>query len=306
MLFTEAVRQRALPRLGLPEIPRIIEPPQFAPAARARQSWAAAITGRVRRQAAVLAVVALAFATTVTGVSAYAAIQGSSSASASRLQVYSSAGVTGTLDTRVANLSATTLMAHVPFVQQVRYLNVASTGGAEPQRFINGAHQANVVEYIQNVGAQVTLPYANDALTTKQAADIWRWTSAVNQAREERARLQAPVAQPSPSTVWHAPAISGGTAIHGVTNTFYACVGNGFCGNMANGQQVFAGAAACSYDLPMGTQFVINQDPTGRVFTCLDRGALAPTWVDVWFYDAADGYAWQSIVGMNVSITIIN
>jgi hypothetical protein len=105
---------------------------------------------------------------------------------------------------------------------------------------------------------------------------------------------------------WSAPPISDGTVIYGVTNTFYACVGNGFCGNMANGQQVFAGAAACSNDLPMGTQFIINEDPTGRVFTCLDRGALGPTHVDVWFYDVADGYAWQSIVGSNVSITILN
>jgi hypothetical protein len=40
------------------------------------------------------------------------------------------------------------------------------------------------------------------------------------------------------------------------------------------------------------------------VFTCLDRGALSATWVDVWFYDIADGWAWQSLVGTSGEIII--
>ena len=74
---------------------------------------------------------------------------------------------------------------------------------------------------------------------------------------------------------------------------------------MATGQAPFEGAAACSSNLPFGTRFSIANDPAGRVFTCLDRGALSPTWVDVWFYDAADGWAWQSIVGTSSDIIIV-
>lgn len=79
--------------------------------------------------------------------------------------------------------------------------------------------------------------------------------------------------------------------------TFYACVGDGFCGNMASGAPVFDGAAACSNDLAMGTRFSIVTDPSGRIYQCLDRGHLAPTWVDVWFYDVASGWPWQAAVG---------
>lgn len=103
---------------------------------------------------------------------------------------------------------------------------------------------------------------------------------------------QAVAAAPSPAAA-QAP----GGVIQGVRVTFYACLGNGFCGLMANGQQAFEGAAACSSDLPTGTRFSIVTDPTGRTYECLDRGRLAPTWVDVWWYDAADGWAWQSQVG---------
>ena len=49
---------------------------------------------------------------------------------------------------------------------------------------------------------------------------------------------------------------------------------------------------------------VIN--PMGRVFTCLDRGLLGPSWVDIWFYDPADGWAWQQLIGGTYSdITIV-
>ena len=66
---------------------------------------------------------------------------------------------------------------------------------------------------------------------------------------------------------------------------------------MANGQQVFAGAAACSYNLSFGTRFQIANDPTGRTYVCLDRGVPNATWVDIWFYDAADGWDWQTAFG---------
>ncbi len=67
------------------------------------------------------------------------------------------------------------------------------------------------------------------------------------------------------------------------------------------------GAAACSYNLPFGTKLTIAGDPTGRVYECLDRGALANTWVDVYFEDTRDGMAWQSQLGGTVAnITIVN
>jgi hypothetical protein len=76
---------------------------------------------------------------------------------------------------------------------------------------------------------------------------------------------------------------------------------------MASGIQVFEGAAACSADLPFGTRIRINGDPTGRVYECLDRGHLANTWIDVFFYDTRDGIAWQSLLGGTVSnIEIVN
>ena len=70
---------------------------------------------------------------------------------------------------------------------------------------------------------------------------------------------------------------------------------------------MFEGAAACSGDLPFGTKIRIQGDPTGRVYECLDRGALAATWIDVFFYDTRDGIAWQSLLGGTVTdIEIVN
>jgi hypothetical protein len=91
--------------------------------------------------------------------------------------------------------------------------------------------------------------------------------------------------------------------------TIYGCSGpgGGFCNAMATGITVFEGAAACSADLPFGTKIMITGDPTGRVYECLDRGALASTWIDVFFYDTQDGIAWQSLLGGTVSnIEIVN
>ncbi len=91
--------------------------------------------------------------------------------------------------------------------------------------------------------------------------------------------------------------------------TIYGCVGpgGGFCNGMASGIQVFEGAAACSADLPFGTKIRISGDPTGRVYECLDRGHLASTWIDVFFYDTRDGIAWQSLLGGTVTaIEIVN
>ncbi len=80
--------------------------------------------------------------------------------------------------------------------------------------------------------------------------------------------------------------------------TFYACYGEagGFCGTMANGETVHEGAAACGSAWPLGTVLRIEGDPLGPV-TCKDRGLLAPTQVDRFFWREADGWAWLQTVG---------
>ncbi len=53
--------------------------------------------------------------------------------------------------------------------------------------------------------------------------------------------------------------------VDNVNVTFYDCLDQGFCGTMYNGGQVYEGAAACSWNLPIGTRFFIHGDPTGRI-----------------------------------------
>jgi hypothetical protein len=91
--------------------------------------------------------------------------------------------------------------------------------------------------------------------------------------------------------------------------TIYGCQGpgGGFCNHMSAGGVPFEGAAACSSNLPFGTRLTIDGDPTGRTYECLDRGALAATWIDVYFENTADGIAWQSSLGSTVTdIHIVN
>jgi hypothetical protein len=89
------------------------------------------------------------------------------------------------------------------------------------------------------------------------------------------------------------------------TLTFYDCMVQKFCGAMANGQKVYEGAAACSYNLAMGTMFTIKGDPTGRVYVCKDRGLLPNTHVDIFWNNPADGWAWQRAVGSRGTIEFV-
>ena len=93
--------------------------------------------------------------------------------------------------------------------------------------------------------------------------------------------------------------------ISGVNLTFYDCLSQGFCGAMYNGRRVYEGAAACSWNLAIGTRFTIDGDPTGRVYICEDRGLLANTWIDVFWHDPADGWRWQAAVGRRGTIEIV-
>jgi hypothetical protein len=111
----------------------------------------------------------------------------------------------------------------------------------------------------------------------------------------------APTATPIPSGV----DLLVRALIHNVNITFYDCLNDGFCGAMYNGQRVYEGAAACSWNLPIGTKFRILGDPTARVYRCDDRGWLANTWVDISFYDPADGWRWQAQVGRYGTIEIV-
>jgi hypothetical protein len=97
-----------------------------------------------------------------------------------------------------------------------------------------------------------------------------------------------------------------GSLLHGVNVTFYDCLVQGFCGDMYNGEPVYEGAAACSWDLPLGTRFAIQNDPTGRIYICADRGLLLDTWVDIFFYSPEDGWAWQQSVGRYATILILS
>jgi hypothetical protein len=127
-------------------------------------------------------------------------------------------------------------------------------------------------------------------------------------AAEEAAAASRAVAAPAPSTVSSASGLEPGTVLRARV-TIYGCTGpgGGFCNHMASGGSAFEGAAACSYNLPFGTKLSIAGDPTGRVYECLDRGALANTWVDVYFDDTRDGMAWQSLLGGTVAdIKIVN
>jgi hypothetical protein len=286
--------------------PQVVYPAPFgAREAVAQPPWLSRLSQRFTRQALIALFFAAVLAAVATAIPAWSALQNSDTTSRSYV-TRSSIGVTGTAATRVEDLGVTTFVGQIPFVQHMRYLNTLAGVAPEPALFVQGAREANLAQYVQSVGVQVTLPYLNETVQTKTEIDAWTDAVAAQQRQyaaieQQDATYRLAVSQP----VFQTPALAGGTRIAGSTVTFYSCLNNGFCGTMASGAEVFSGAAACSIDMPFGTRFVIASDPTGRVFTCLDRGALAPPWVDVWFYDDADGWAWQSIVGTRSDLMIV-
>jgi hypothetical protein len=81
--------------------------------------------------------------------------------------------------------------------------------------------------------------------------------------------------------------------------------GGGFCGHMRDGDIVYPGAAACSYDY-LGQHFRIIGDPLERVYTCADTGsAVHGQHRDIWFLNSDDGMNWQAVVGRNITIEIL-
>ncbi len=86
--------------------------------------------------------------------------------------------------------------------------------------------------------------------------------------------------------------------------TFYSCLGprGGFCGAMSSGNVVYEGAAACGSAYALGDRVSIVGDPTGRVYVCEDRGWLAPTQVDVFWYREEEGLAWMAQVARRADV----
>lgn len=64
--------------------------------------------------------------------------------------------------------------------------------------------------------------------------------------------------------------------------TFYTATGN----PMANGEWPYEGAAACSYDIPLGTWVYL---PDGMPLQCLDRGNLEITHIDAYAESYSEG-----------------
>jgi hypothetical protein len=113
------------------------------------------------------------------------------------------------------------------------------------------------------------------------------------------------ISPPPPQAPLGTPTVTETGPIENVNITFYDCANQGFCGDMFNGEWVYEGAAACSWNLPLNTAFYIVGDPTQRIYVCKDRGLLNDTWVDIFWYHPSDGYNWQSSVGRYGTINIV-
>ncbi|HEX5369067.1 MAG TPA: hypothetical protein VFY10_06585 [Dehalococcoidia bacterium] len=115
-----------------------------------------------------------------------------------------------------------------------------------------------------------------------------------------------PTPPPPPQEPPAAEVVRSGAVIRGVNLTFYDCLDGGFCGRMFDGENVYEGATACSWNLPIGTRFYILGDPSGRAYVCKDRGMLSDTWIDVFFHNPEDGWVWQHSVGRSGTIKVIS
>ena len=123
--------------------------------------------------------------------------------------------------------------------------------------------------------------------------------------------MRAGSVPPAPGTT---PTTSG-TVVDGRL-TYYYCNqgtiavgigdGGGWCGAMANGQIVYAGAAACARE-NLGQRFRILGDPLDRTYTCADTGsAVHGNHRDIWFDNSDDGLKWSQQVGESGRIEILS
>jgi hypothetical protein len=299
----------ALVDLRLRSLPRLIEPPTFIPRTRALQlqpAWLAWIEARLGGRLALAGLVALILVV-ATAVPAWAALQ-PGAAQPDVARVASSAGVTGTASSRLEDVGLRTVMQDFSVTQYQRIQAAVAGPGQLSFGFGNTVREAQIAQYGDTVSAQVMLPQIDGALQTKAAAVKYMTAMADYEAAQEAARQAAAPPPAGQYGAFDGNVDSSGSAtgsISGAYITFYDCASGGFCGSMSSGDQVFAGAAACSYNLATGTRFTIDGDPSGRTYVCLDRGGGGPTWIDIWFYDPSDGYAWQGVVGNYGTINII-
>jgi hypothetical protein len=290
--------------------PKLVEPPQFKPSSRAvaaQPGWLERSSWRLGRQAIIALLAVASVVLVVTSLPAWGDLASSSSSPAVESAVVrSSSGATGDASTRVERLGAHSFVGRNPFVSRALLLSEASAARS-PFEFVAGARQASIADYVSGLGFSAAVPYQDAALEAQRTLNAWN-SAVIEEVLEQRMATESSAALasgPPGGAIWSSN-MAAGTLISNVTVTFYACAGNGFCGNMASGYQVYPGAAACSYDMAFGTKFVVVNDPTQRVFTCLDRGALATPWVDIWFYSVAEGYAWIASVGGVSDIRIVD
>lgn len=121
----------------------------------------------------------------------------------------------------------------------------------------------------------------------------------------------APLPAPLSTPTTRLNTVSYGTA----SITYYYCSpgtrngaagdGGGFCGFMANGQRVHAGAASCAAAY-MGQRFMIAGDPLARVYTCEDTGGgVTAGHRDIWFANSDEGGDWWRVVGQRAEIFVL-
>jgi hypothetical protein len=174
---------------------------------------------------------------------------------------------------------------------------VATPEAAPAEETIEAAAPAGPIDF--EAGSE---PLTQEAPVEPTAAPANTTQSAIKPPGPEAA--PTPVPTPKPQRQRATGASLG--LINNVNLTFYDCLDQGFCGKMSSGVKVYEGAAACSWNLPQGTRLRILGDPTGRVYVCEDRGLLDDTWVDVFFHDPEDGWAWQKAVGRLGTIEIVS
>jgi hypothetical protein len=149
-------------------------------------------------------------------------------------------------------------------------------------------------------------PSINVGSATSEELDEIHETLVQVVAREELSDMQGRTTRANSNSQ-----LSGGTGSYQeisdqeVRVTFYSCPPCTEGNLMYSGVVAYEGAAACSWDMELGTRFTLDGDPTGRVYTCLDRG-LGPgtAWVDVFFEEESDGWQWQSEVGSRARIQL--
>ena len=139
------------------------------------------------------------------------------------------------------------------------------------------------------LGGGVTFLHFSDSSTPAPVASSWGPVPPTS----------TPTPTPSPTPVPTPTPVPVGIP---VSITFYLCPP--FCSTMTNGETVHLGAAACGYAFELGMRFTLAGDPTGRTYTCKDRGGGPYHWVDIFFTNSAAGWAWQEIVGATGTIHI--